>query len=413
VNELFGDPTQVSDSPSWLPIILNTTKTDVRAGLKEAFKKTLLAKYEPKNDLSFLIPPKINREIHPNLSATVMTRDTHQSQSQLEVETSLNALASGFSDLSRLEPFQGLPEMRLAMSKIADGIRLLADHHFNLSKTRRAFILPSLNFLGKVASDSASVDEYLFGSNFTENVNTAQAMEKVANKMAKKNQRSEDQGSHLTTGQQPKQQRNQPLRIGHPNTKNPKAPPQPNPINGSLEEEPLPGRSRQEIAIQIPSSPLVTVSFAGRLALFFDHWKILTSDPMVLGTVKGYQIPFSSVPLPRPSLIEPSFSAQKASTCDTEVMRLLQKGTIEVVTPLADQFLSPFFVIKKSSGGMRFILNLRDLNSYINPSHFKLEDWRTVIRLMLPGFKLAIIDLEDAYLLIPIHKSFRRFLRFQ
>ncbi|KYQ60029.1 hypothetical protein ALC60_00927, partial [Trachymyrmex zeteki] len=185
VNELFGDPTQVSDGPSWLPIVLNTTKADVRTGLKEVFKD----------------------------------------QSQLEVGTSLVALASGFSDLSRLEPLQSLQKTRLAMSKIAEGIRLLADHHYNLSKTKRAFILLSLNFLGKVASDSATVDEYLFGSNFTENVNTAQTMEKVANKMTKKNQRSSTQGSHPTMGQQPKQQRNQPLRIGHPNAKNAKAPP--------------------------------------------------------------------------------------------------------------------------------------------------------------------------------------------
>lgn len=134
---------------------------------------------------------------------------------------------------------------------------------------------------------------------------------------------------------------------------------------------------------------------------------------MILGAVKGYQISFSSVPPPRLFLREPSFSAQEVSACDTEVERLLQKSAIEEVTPSADQFLSPFFVIKKSSGGMRFILNLRDLNSYITPPHFKLKDWSTVVRLMLPGFKLATIDLEDAYFLIPIHEPFRKFLRFQ
>ncbi|KYM75354.1 hypothetical protein ALC53_14263, partial [Atta colombica] len=60
--------------------------------------------------------------------SVTVTRDTLQSQSQLEVGVSLNALASGFSNLSRLR-------------------YLSADHHYNLSKTRRAFILPSLNFL--------------------------------------------------------------------------------------------------------------------------------------------------------------------------------------------------------------------------------------------------------------------------
>lgn len=58
-------------------------------------------------------------------------------------------------------------------------------------------------------------------------------------------------------------------------------------------------------------------------------------------------------------------------------------------------------------------MNLRDLNVYIEPPHFKLEDWRTVVRLMLPGTHMATLDLEDAYLLVPIFEGHRKFLRFQ
>jgi len=45
-----------------------------------------------------------------------------------------------------------------------------------------------------------------------------------------------------------------------------------------------------------------------------------------------------------------------------------------VIQPSLDQFLSSFFLIEKTSGGMRFILNLRDLITYVHPLHFKLED---------------------------------------
>ncbi|KAG5329640.1 GVQW3 protein, partial [Acromyrmex charruanus] len=48
-----------------------------------------------------------------------------------------------------------------------------------------------------------------------------------------------------------------------------------------------------------------------------------------------------------------------------------------------------FFLIKKSLGGMRFILNLKDSNSYITLPHFKLEDWCTVIRFMFSDFKMT------------------------
>lgn len=45
----------------------------------------------------------------------------------LEVGASLNALASGFSELSNLELLQTSTEGKIAISKLAEGIRLLAD----------------------------------------------------------------------------------------------------------------------------------------------------------------------------------------------------------------------------------------------------------------------------------------------
>lgn len=98
---------------------------------------------------------------------------------------------------------------------------------------------------------------------------------------------------------------------------------------------------------------------------------------------------------------------------DIEISRLLNKGAIEQVPPAKDQFLSKFFLVEKSSGGMRFIMNLKDLNTYMSPPHFKLENWSLVIRLMLPNYFMATIDLEDAYFSIPICPSNRRFLCFR
>jgi len=108
----------------------------------------------------------------------------------------------------------------------------------------------------------------------------------------------------------------------------------------------------------------------------------------------------------RPIINEPTFTSSVEAHCDAEIQRLIDKGAISQVVPSEDQFLSPFFLIEKPSGGMRFILNLKDLkdlNLYISSPHFKLEDWRTVVRLMLPGSQMASLDLEDAYFLVSIH----------
>jgi len=97
------------------------------------------------------------------------------------------------------------------------------------------------------------------------------------------------------------------------------------------------------------------------------------SDPEVLGAIRGYRIPFLSLPPSRPFLREPGFSAGISVCGDTEIERLLNKGAIYVVQPSLDQFLSSFFLIEKTSGGMRFILNLKDLNAYRKYLRFQ---WR-------------------------------------
>lgn len=102
-----------------------------------------------------------------------------------------------------------------------------------------------------------------------------------------------------------------------------------------------------------------------------------------------------------------------AEACDQEILRLFSKGAIVITSPSENQFLSQFFLIEKVSGGKRFILNLKDLNYYLLPPHFQLEDWCMVTQLMVQDSWMATIDLEDAYLFVPVARRSRRFLRFQ
>lgn len=166
-----------------------------------------------------------------------------------------------------------------------------------------------------------------------------------------------------------------------------------------------------EVSVSLPPSSLNEVRFSGRLAKFAHVWKRITSNPEVLSAVRK-KIPFSSTPIMRPFLGEPTFTPSVELQCDAEIQRLLNKGTITQVEPSKDQFLSSFFFIDKPSGGMRFILNLKNLNFYISPPHFKLEDWHTVVRLMLPESQMASLDIEDAYLLMAFHPEHKKFLRF-
>ncbi|XP_071578072.1 uncharacterized protein [Temnothorax nylanderi] len=93
-------------------------------------------------------------------------------------------------------------------------------------------------------------------------------------------------------------------------------------------------------------------------------------------------------------------------------MHLQELGAIESCTPCKSQFISTYFLVDKPNGDKRFILNLKKLNKFIKPPHFKLEDIRTAVKLISPGCFMAKLDLKDAYFLVPVHHQDRKFLRF-
>ena len=94
------------------------------------------------------------------------------------------------------------------------------------------------------------------------------------------------------------------------------------------------------------------------------------------------------------------------------VNELCSKGAVQKCTYVEDQFISPTFLVPKTDGTSRFILNLKTLNEFIDPVHFKLEDGRTVCRLLFQNCLMATLDLKDAYYSIPILEKHRKYLRF-
>ena len=92
------------------------------------------------------------------------------------------------------------------------------------------------------------------------------------------------------------------------------------------------------------------------------------------------------------------------------VNELCSKGAVQKCTYVGDQFVSPTFLVPKPDGTSRFILNLKKLKEFIDLVHFKLEDGRTVCRLLFQNCSMATLDLKDAYYSIPIHENHRKYL---
>lgn len=107
------------------------------------------------------------------------------------------------------------------------------------------------------------------------------------------------------------------------------------------------------------------------------------------------------------------FSNAESVAIGEELSHLEKIGAIRVCSPVEGQFLSSIFLIPKSNGDKRFILNLKKLNKHILTQHFKMEDFRTASRLMSPNCYMLNLDLKEAYFLVPIHDDHKKYLRFK
>lgn len=128
---------------------------------------------------------------------------------------------------------------------------------------------------------------------------------------------------------------------------------------------------------------------------------------------QGVDIPLSDGVLQPHNTTKTFWSKQEICDMAIAINKLIDLGAVNVCEPVQNQFISPIFLSPKPNGEKRFILNLKSFNQFVKKSHFKMEDHRTASKLIPKNGFLATIDLKEAYLLVPIKKSFRKYLRFQ
>lgn len=106
-------------------------------------------------------------------------------------------------------------------------------------------------------------------------------------------------------------------------------------------------------------------------------------------------------------------STEKCQDFDIAIQYLIKINAISKCTHVPGEYISRVFLVPKPNGQKRFILNLKNLNKFIKTSHFKMEDYRTSSKLMSQNCYMASVDLKDAYFLVNVIKSQRKYLRFQ
>ena len=129
----------------------------------------------------------------------------------------------------------------------------------------------------------------------------------------------------------------------------------------------------------------------------------------------GYRIPFlrrpplSEVPIPMPSYNPLS---TKGVVLGEVTQALIAKGAVELAPLPSPGFYSRLFLVWKTSGSWRPVIDLSTLNLFVDVSHFRIETFQSVFLSVRQGDWIASIDLKEAYPPIPVHPESHPFLRF-
>eukprot|EP00111_Clytia_hemisphaerica_P022459 TCONS_00066021-protein len=150
---------------------------------------------------------------------------------------------------------------------------------------------------------------------------------------------------------------------------------------------------------------------AGKISKFSKFWEDELKTPFpLMDTVKnGYKLPFECTPPPFYAKNNAS-SLKNKDFVETSINELLIEGRIKQVKEVPF-CVNPLTVVEKNSK-LRLVLDLRHINSYIQPPKFKYEDLKTAAEILDQNDFMITFDLTSGYHHVPINNNFQKFLGF-
>ena len=137
----------------------------------------------------------------------------------------------------------------------------------------------------------------------------------------------------------------------------------------------------------------------------------------VLGVLgSGFRLPWllHTAPLTRspPPFRNPASDVVRSVLAE-EVAYLLEKHAVEeVLNTSSPGFYGRLFVVPKSSGGWRPVLDLSPLNRFLRKFPFRMETAASTREAIRPGDWASSVDLSDAYFHNLVRLRDRKWLRF-
>ena len=117
----------------------------------------------------------------------------------------------------------------------------------------------------------------------------------------------------------------------------------------------------------------------------------------------------SIVPIPLPSSSPISITG---AALEEVTLGFIALGAVELAPLTSPAFSSPLFILWKTSRSWRPVIDLSHLILFEDVSPFQMVTIQSVLLSVCQGDWMASIDLEEAYLQVPVHPTSRHFLRF-
>ena len=129
--------------------------------------------------------------------------------------------------------------------------------------------------------------------------------------------------------------------------------------------------------------------------------------------VKGYSLELADHDfLLKPPSCDSVFNIENTKHISDCIQELLSLAVIEPCNHDIGELISPIFLVGKSDGSHRKIINLKHLNKSVSYEHFKMENIASLCQLVTPGAYMTSVDLRKAYYSISVAKTSRKYLRF-
>ena len=157
----------------------------------------------------------------------------------------------------------------------------------------------------------------------------------------------------------------------------------------------------------------------GKLQNYLHNWEVITQDSFALNVIKnGYKPQLKKKPplVRNPEPYEYNLPDEHLNALDIEVQKFLENNVIEPVNDLhSPGFYSCLFVRPRSNDSpdkWRCIFDISELNKYLNAPRFRMESTNSIRKLLKLNNYCVKLDLSDAFLHVPLHPSFKKYMRF-